>query len=283
MVNIANLTFGYSRKQMLFENLSLKLEGGHIYGLLGKNGAGKSTLLKAIAGLVFPAGGTCEVSGMPSSKRLPQMLQDLYFVPEEIYVPPVTISEYVKSTSCFYPKFDQAAFGRYLSEFEVPENSVLTKLSFGQQKKALISFGLACCTATLIMDEPTNGLDIPSKIKFRKIVATAFSESRSIIISTHQVRDLDNLIDTVVILDDNRIVLNMSLDDISDRLVFGTIGPEDEAEALYTESTIRGMAGILHNTGGSSTRVDIELLFNAVTGKNEKVLHLINERYEQSV
>ncbi len=262
MIEITNLNFGYSRKKLLFENLNLKLKGGHIYGLLGKNGAGKSTLLKNITGLAFPLSGSCKINGVDSGKRLPSTLQDLYLVPEEIYVPAVSIKEYVKLTAPFYPKFNQQQFDSYLQEFGVPLESHLDKLSFGQQKKAMISFGIATNTSLLVMDEPTNGLDIPSKAQFRKIVASAFDEERCVIISTHQVRDLDNLIDTLVMVHDSQIIMNKSISEIELRLSFKYIS--NTKEALYYESDMRGAKGILLNSDEDESKVDIELLFNAL-------------------
>ena len=138
MIEINNLSFGYSRKSLLFRDLNLTLQEGHIYGLLGKNGAGKSTLLKNMVGLVAPTAGSCQVNGLDSYKRLPSMLADLYFIPEEIYMPSLTARQFVANTAPFYPLFDEEAFYRYLSEFEVPAHAVFSKMSFGQQKKAII-------------------------------------------------------------------------------------------------------------------------------------------------
>ena len=265
MIDITNLNFGYSKKKLLFENLNLKLKGGHIYGLLGKNGAGKSTLLKNITGLAFPLSGICKVNGIESSKRLPSTLQELYLVPEEIYVPAIAIGEYVKLTAPFYPQFNQEQFGNYLQQFDVPADSNLDQLSLGQQKKAVLSFALATNTDLLIMDEPTNGLDIPSKSQFRRVVASAYDESRCIIISTHQVRDLDNLIDTLVVVHENKVILNKSIHEIGKKLAFKN--PVNISEALYFENGIQGANGISLNTGQEDSRVDIELLFNAVIHK----------------
>ncbi|SIT93517.1 ATP-binding cassette domain-containing protein [Pontibacter indicus] len=284
MIEINNLSFGYSRKSLLFRNLNLQLQEGHIYGLLGKNGAGKSTLLKNMVGLVAPTAGSCQVNGLDSYKRLPSMLADLYFIPEEIYMPSLTARQFVASTAPFYPLFDEEAFYRYLSEFEVPAHAVFSKLSFGQQKKAIIAFGLATNTSVLIMDEPTNGLDIPSKVQFRRIIASALTEHRCIIISTHQVRDLDSLIDTLVVVHDREIVLNESLDAISERLTFTTI-PESEVEnALYAEDGLRGKQAILPNLMGNYSKVDMELLFNAITSGNTSVTEILKRpHYEQSL
>ena len=284
MIEINNLSFGYSRKSLLFRDLNLALQEGHIYGLLGKNGAGKSTLLKNMVGLVSPMAGSCRVNGFDSYKRLPSMLEDLYFIPEEIYMPSLTARQFVANTAPFYPLFDEEAFYRYLSEFEVPAHAVFSKMSFGQQKKAIISFGLATNTSVLIMDEPTNGLDIPSKVQFRRIIASALTEHRCIIISTHQVRDLDSLIDTLVVVHDREIVLNESLDAISERLTFTTI-PESEVEnALYAEDGLRGKQAILPNLMGNYSKVDMELLFNAIASGNTSVTEILQRpHYEQSL
>lgn len=273
MIEIANLNFGYSRKRLLFQNLNLSLKGGHIYGLLGKNGAGKSTLLKNICGLAFPLSGSCKVNGVESSKRLPSTLQDLYLVPEEIYVPAITLNDYVKLTAPFYPKFNKVQFEKYLHEFDVPVSNKLSNMSLGQQKKAILSFALATNTNLIIMDEPTNGLDIPSKAQFRKVVASAYDENRCIVISTHQVRDLDNLIDTLVVVHDNKVVMNKSLSEIEEQFWFK--GVSNPSDALYYESGLHGLKGIVTNTNGENSKVDIELLFNAII-TNQSVFENLN-------
>ena len=283
MVDVHDMSFGYSKKFLLFEHLTLKLARGHIYGLLGKNGAGKSTLLKNMIGLAFPQAGTCQINGLPAEKRLPAMLEDLYFLPEEIYVPALTTRQFVQHTACFYPRFQEAELQRYLQEFEVPQGAILDKLSFGQQKKFMIAFGLATNTGLLVMDEPTNGLDIPSKVQFRKIMASALTEERCMIISTHQVRDLDSLIDTVVVLHDRKVVLNQELDQIAERLTFTTAASTDGLDVLYTESSVRGQQIILPNTDGRYSRVDLEILFNALTSGSSTVLQHLNQPiYEKS-
>ncbi|GAA4011336.1 ATP-binding cassette domain-containing protein [Hymenobacter fastidiosus] len=285
MVRIHNLSFGYSRKQApLFENLQLSMSRGHIYGLLGKNGAGKSTLLKNMVGLVFPQAGSCLINGQPAAKRLPSVLEDLYFLPEEIHVPALTAAQFVANTADFYPRFDHRQLADFLQEFEVPAHAVLDKMSFGQQKKFMIAFGLATNTSLVVMDEPTNGLDIPSKVQFRKIMASALTEERCLIISTHQVRDLDSLIDTVVILHNREIVLNQELDQLADRLTFATVREGQEDEVLYAEESVRGRQAILPNTTGTYSRVDMELLFNAVIGGESSIINFLKQPvYEQSI
>lgn len=283
MVHLHNLSFGYSKKKLLFEQLSLQLDRGHIYGLLGKNGAGKSTLLKNMIGLAFPQAGTCQINGLSAAQRLPAMLEDLYFLPEEIYVPALTAEQFVRHTACFYPRFSTPDLHRYLQEFEVPWGAILDRLSFGQQKKFMIAFGMATNTGLLVMDEPTNGLDIPSKVQFRKIMASALTEERCMIISTHQVRDLDSLIDTVVVLHDRKIVLNQELDQVAEQLTFATAPDDDDRPVLYAENSVRGQQVIRPNTDGRYSRVDLEILFNALTSNQSAVLqHLHQPAYEKS-
>jgi ABC-2 type transport system ATP-binding protein len=278
MVRIRNLHFGYSKKRPLFQNLDLTLERGHIYGLLGKNGAGKSTLLKNMVGLAFPQAGTCEVLGQPAARRLPAVLADLFFLPEEIHVPAVTAAKFVGHTASFYPKFDHDALAHYLSEFEVPAEAVLTALSYGQQKKFMIAFALAANTGLLVMDEPTNGLDIPSKAQFRKIVASALTEERCLIVSTHQVRDLESLIDTVLVVHDRRIVLNADLGELAERLTFATV-PEADSRDLYAEESVRGAQVIRPNRSNVPGRVDLELLFNALVGQAPALTQYLTQNH----
>jgi len=275
MIKITDLNFGYNSKQLLLKQLNLELKRGHIYGLLGKNGAGKSTLLKNIAGLVFPTEGTCSVNGFNPQRRQPAFLQDLFFIPEDIYLPPISAKSFAKSTGHFYPKFDHQQFMAFLEEFDVTADVNMTKLSLGQQKKMMISFGLSTNTSLLIMDEPTNGLDIPSKVQFRRIVASALTDERCMIISTHQVRDLDSLIDALVILDRQNVVVNQSLDEISQRIVFTTANHAAKEDVLYAEANSMGVNTIVINRLEDGGRVDLELLFNAVVNDQQTILQAL--------
>jgi ABC-2 type transport system ATP-binding protein len=272
MIEIQNLSFGYTRKKLLYKNLTLFLEAGTIYGLLGKNGAGKSTLLKNLIGLLFPAKGSITVNSFVPRKRQPSFLQTVYFIPEEVYVPFLTIKGYRNLFAPFYPDFNDDKFSVYLKELDVKDEGKLNTLSFGQQKKFIIAFALACNTKVLLLDEPTNGLDIPSKIQFRKLIASVMNEGRTIIISTHQVRDLENLIDRIIIVDSGSLLLNASLADISDKLCFKTVNEiEGTIKVLYAEETLKGISIVQENTEGEDSKVNLEQLFNAVTEKPEMI------------
>lgn len=212
MITINNLTFWYSKRNKVFENLDLKLEAGHIYGLLGKNGAGKTTLLKLLCGLSFPKSGKVEVNNQIPGKRSPRFLADLFFVPEEISLPSLTSEKFADIYLGFYPKFDPGQFREFLEKFEVNPDQKMTGMSHGQKRKAMMAFALAANTRYLLLDEPTNGFDIPSKAAFRSILASTFSEEKTVILSTHMVRDLESMIDCVLILDDHKITIDRDAD-----------------------------------------------------------------------
>ena len=276
MLEINNLHFGYSKNKPLFKGLNLELRDGHVYGLFGKNGAGKSTLLKNMTGLAFPSKGQCLLDGINVSTRPVTVLEDLFFIAEEIFVPALTPVEFVKNTAGFYPKFDETSFYQYLKLLEVDQQGNMSRQSYGQQKKALIAFGLATNAKLMIMDEPTNGLDIPSKMQFRTLIASVQTENRCIVISTHQVRDLETLIDTMLVLHNGEIVVNKSLDELGEKLSFKIYSNTTEITALYQEENIRGKYAILPNSAKEFSKVDIELLFNGIIGGNPSLLRILN-------
>ena len=271
MIQIENLSFGYSKKKLLYKNLTLTLNEGSIYGLLGKNGAGKSTLLKNLVGLLFPTDGTITINGYSPKKRLPSFLQTIYFIPEEVNVPGLTIHKYMNLFAPFYPAFNKDQFYNYLNQLDVKDLGKLNTLSFGQQKKFIIAFALACNTKILLLDEPTNGLDIPSKIRFRKLISSVFDKERMIFISTHQIRDLDNLIDRVVIVDNGQLLLNASITEIAQKLCFKTVAEiTDKNKVLYSLESLKGYSVVIENIANEDSRIDLEQLFNCVTENPEK-------------
>lgn len=275
MVRIENLYFAYHRNRPLFTGLNLSLEKGHIYGLLGRNGSGKSTLLKNIAGLAFPQSGHCLINGIDSTKRKVSTIEQIYFIPEEVYVPSLTAAQFIKSTAGFYSKFNKDNFYHYLKILDVDEGLLMSSMSYGEQKKVMIAFGLATQTSLLIMDEPTNGLDIPSKTQFRKLMASLVNEDRCMIISTHQVRDLDSLIDYLLILNNRRIVVESPMDRLAEKLGFIITQDIQGMRILYEEKTLMGHHVIFDNVQGKYSKIDLELLFNGITSGSESLLETL--------
>lgn len=263
MIHLNNIQFNYRKEKPLFKNLSLQLEKGHIYGLLGLNGAGKTTLLKIISGLVFPQSGSCKVFGHKPGERNADFLQDVFFVPDEVWLPKIKISSFVDNLSNFYPLFDEELFYEFLKEFEIEEDISLENYSYGQQKKIFISFAIASNTPLLILDEPTNGLDIPSKQTLRKVLAMCADENRCVIISTHQVKELDSLIDSVIVIHQQKIIFNETQEMISEKYRFAEI-QELNDDVIYSEESLKGFSAVLHNPNGLPSKTNLELLFNAI-------------------
>jgi ABC-2 type transport system ATP-binding protein len=272
MIQIENLSFSYSKRRILFDQFNLTLPSGNIYGLLGKNGAGKSTLLKIISGLLFPNKGIINVAGFNPKDRNPRFLSEIYLITEEFSLPSMIIERFVSLYSPFYPRFNHSMFQSYINEFNLPREPMLSDMSYGQKKNFLLSFGLATDCSLLILDEPTNGLDIPSKSQFRKIVANAINEDRSFIISTHQVRDMENLIDPIIIIDEGKIIFFQDHENISKKLAFTrqTELPSN-CNLVYYESSLGGYTTVKENTDMEETRMNLEMLFNAVVGNKAKI------------
>ncbi len=275
MLNVTNLSFRYSKKK-LFNDLSLEIGPG-LYGLLGKNGAGKSTLLKLISGELFPDSGSCRVMGLEASKRIPKMLSEIYYLPEEFDLPSMTGKQYVESYSPFYPRFSIDFFNSCVEEFDILADRKLSSMSYGQRKKFMISFGLATWSSILLLDEPTNGLDIPSKRQFRRLAASGASDQRIILVSTHQVRDMENLIDPIIIVDEGKIIFNHSMEEIGEKLSFKLEDIEPSgSDVLYYEKVLGGYLTAYGRKDYDSRATDLEFLFNMVMSNGEYINKIIN-------
>jgi ABC-2 type transport system ATP-binding protein len=268
MIEITHIHFSYpGQKERVFYDFSLQLEENNIYGLLGKNGTGKSTLLYLLSGLLRPNHGSVCCDGIATCKREPEMLQQVFLVTEEFELPAMRLSEYVRLYRPFYPKFSDEVLQECLADFELPGDVHLGELSMGQRKKAYIAFAMATNTKYLLMDEPTNGLDIPSKSQFRKVIAQHMTDMRTVIISTHQVHDVEQMLDHILILDQRNVLLNASMQDIQGQYSFEYRTPQQmDSTVLYAEPTLQGNAVIIkRQEGAPETQVNLELLFNYMT------------------
>ena len=268
MIEVKNMSYRYAgSRHQVFRDFSLSLHENRIYGLLGKNGTGKSTLLYLISGLLVPQSGTVQIDGNPTKKRLPLTLNDIFIVPEEYDLPNMSLRRFIKVNQPFYPRFSKEVLDQCLKAFEMPTDLHLKELSMGQKKKVYLSFALATGTRLLLLDEPTNGLDIPSKSIFRRVVAEHMTDDRTLIISTHQVHDVEQLLDHVMILSQSGLVFDMSTVDISNNYTFALRQPgDDDNQILYAEPSLQGNATISRRKEGDvETHINLELLFNAAT------------------
>ena len=269
MIELNNISYHYpSHSALVLSNLSLKLEDGRIYGLLGENGVGETTLLGLMCGLLRPSVGSATIDGTPAIKRDPDVLANLFYVPDEFSFPHVSLKTFVKINAPFYPAFDTEILHNCLAEFSMPQSlNRLDQLSLGQRKKVMLSFAIASGAKTILMDEPSNGLDIPSKAQFRKVMASAMTEDRLIVISTHQVHDVENLLDNIVMIDNDHLLLNKSIGEISEDYAFLTVTPGQVVpDVIYSEPSIGGINVICKKLPDQEeTQVNLEMLFNAVT------------------
>ena len=278
MINVNQVSFSYGRrKTKVLDGFTMNLEKGSVYGLLGKNGTGKSTLLYLMAGLLRPQAGRVLYKGADVIKRYPSTLQDMFLVPEEFALPNVSLKQYVKLNAPFYPQFSDELLKACLRDFDMNEDIHLGELSMGQKKKAFMCFALATNTSLLMMDEPSNGLDIPSKSQFRKVIASGMTDDKAVIISTHQVRDIDSLLDHVLIMDGSQLLLNQSIASICERLYFAEQGMNEPTDgALYVQPSLQGNSVILPNMYNEDSKLNLEVLFNATLAEREKIQQIFN-------
>lgn len=275
MIKAQQLQFDYARTR-LYDDFSLTLERPGVYGLFGRNGSGKSTLLKILSGLLFPRAGVVEVLGYRPKRREPRFLEQVYLVPEEFHLPDISLSVLQKTHAPFYPRFSAADFQEYVQIFEIPGNKGFASMSLGQKKKAVIAFALATHTPLLLMDEPTNGLDILGRAQFKSILGRKEHADRMIIISTHQAHDLESLMGHVLFVDGGKIALSSSMDTLQRALRLGVA--DDQAETvgcIYHEAIGNQWAYVTANSGQSPGAVNLELLYKALSMNKQAVLDAV--------
>ena len=269
MITIDNLGFSYG-ENIVLKDITMRLEDGRIYGLLGENGVGKTTLLTLLSGLKKPKAGRIEIDGQHPFDRNPSLLSEIFYLSDEVAEANMTAMDYARNYGKFWTNFSLGKFVEIMGVFEIRPGQKMNQMSFGQLKKTHIAFALACNTKYLFMDEPTNGLDIPSKAQFRKALMKYTREDSTVLISTHQVRDLENVIDPIIILDKQQVLLNASIQEISEKLYFD-YSTELKPEALYREMIPGGNIQVLLNTGNEDSKVNIEALFNTVHKHKELI------------
>ena len=275
MIKISNLGFSYGANVVL-RDISMELQEGRIYGLLGENGVGKTTLLTLLAGLKKNLAGTIDIDGQKPYDRKPSFLSNIYYLPDEVPAPRRQAIDFARDHGQYWTGFSSSKFSEIMKVFDTDQEQRMDQMSYGQLKKTFISFALACNTKYLFMDEPTNGLDIPSKAQFRKAVTKYTSDDSTLLISTHQARDLEAIIDPIIILDRRDVLLNASLDEIAQKLYFD-YSSELNPAALYQEMVPGGNIQVLPNTMGMESKVNIEALFNAVLLHKGAVKEMFNK------
>lgn len=276
MIEIKDLAFSYGKTPIL-KSITTTLEEGRIYGLLGENGVGKTTLLTLLCGLKKVCSGSITTDGENLFDRTPTLLQNQFYLPDEVLPVAMKAECFAKERGAFWPDYDHSKFLEIMKEFENDPAKKMNQMSAGQLKKTYISLALACGCKYIFMDEPTNGLDIPSKTQFRSAIMKYTSDDSTIVISTHQVRDLENIIDPIIILDRQDVLLNASVEEITSKLYFD-YGTQLHPESLYSEQLPGGFIQVYPNTTGEDSKINVEALFNAVHKNKELIKGMFSNK-----
>lgn len=276
MIEIKDLAFSYGKTPIL-KSITTTLEEGRIYGLLGENGVGKTTLLTLLCGLKKVCSGSITTDGENPFDRTPTLLQNQFYLPDEVLPVAMNAECFAKERGAFWPDYDHSKFLEIMKEFENDPAKKMNQMSAGQLKKTYISLALACGCKYIFMDEPTNGLDIPSKTQFRSAIMKYTSDDSTIVISTHQVRDLENIIDPIIILDRQDVLLNASVEEITSKLYFD-YGTQLHPESLYSEQLPGGFIQVYPNTTGEDSKINVEALFNAVHKNKELIKGMFSNK-----
>lgn len=280
MVTLENVSFWYQKKRPIFRDLSMQLNAGGIYGILGANGVGKTTLLHLIAGLNFPKQGQISVNNQPAHSRAVNLLERIYYVPVDFELPRTTVDGFRDRYAPFYPKFDAMLWQKSINTFAIDARQPLRALSFGQKKKVLISFGIASGVELLLLDEPTDGLDIPSKDNFRKILSGLVDETRMVLITTHHINDVASLLDHIVVFDQQQLLLNAPVNELSARMRSVSSTTLADAAVLYSERIAGGYSSLLVNAPGEEGTLDLELLFKALYHRPDLIRQVIAGQFD---
>lgn len=276
MIEIKDLAFSYGKTPIL-KSITTTLEEGRIYGLLGENGVGKTTLLTLLCGLKKVCSGSITTDGENPFDRTPTLLQNQFYLPDEVLPVEMKAECFAKERGAFWPDYDHAKFLEIMKEFENDPAKKMNQMSAGQLKKTYISLALACGCKYIFMDEPTNGLDIPSKTQFRSAIMKYTSDDSTIVISTHQVRDLENIIDPIIILDRQDVLLNATVEEITSKLYFD-YGTQLHPESLYSEQLPGGFIQVYPNSTGEDSKINVEALFNAVHKNKELIKGMFSNK-----
>ena len=280
MIRLNDLTIGYGHR-ILLQHASATIPAGELVALVGRNGTGKSTLLRAIAGLGERLGGEIRLDGHSLETLSPQQLATTvsFVTTERVRIPNLRCEDVVALGRAPYTNWigrvqeqDKAIVERSLELVGMAAfaGKTMDRMSDGECQRVMIARALAQDTPIILLDEPTNGLDITSRQALKRIISRSMDDESTLLISTHQAHDFENLLDHLVILGKGEILLNRSLDEISNRLLFARtdILP---AESIYSEQDLAGHFSILPNEDGEENTPDIELLYKAVLQQPEKI------------
>ena len=237
MLQIANVTKTFGTVKAL-DDLSMSVPQGCVYGLVGPNGAGKSTAIRLLTGIYRPDSGTVTLEGMPVYEN-PVSKERIGYIPDDIfYFPSASMDEMRSFYRGIYPKFDNALYERLFEVFKLPRKGSIRRFSKGMQKQA--AFHLSLCTRpeVLILDEPVDGLDPVMRRQVMSLILSDVAENgTTVLISSHNLRELEDVCDHVGIMNQGRMLLEKSLADMQGSTVkLQTVGDAPEGLQILHES-----------------------------------------------
>ncbi len=231
LIDAKHLSLRYGRKTAL-QDLTFTVPAGRVVGLLGHNGAGKTTLMKTLVGLKRPEG-ELRVLGLDPHTQRGQLLTSLCYIPDVAVLPRwARVSELIRLMEGLQPRFSADRARQLLKRTSVTESDRVRHLSKGMVTQLHLALVAAIDAKLMILDEPTLGLDVMSRKSFYEMLIDEWCDGeRSVLISTHQVEEVESLLSDVMMLDEGRLVLNISLAEMDQRFVALSHDP-DAAEAV---------------------------------------------------
>ena len=202
------------------DNVDFDIEKGRIMGLIGPNGAGKTTLLKAMLGLT-DCDGSLSVLGLDPFRERRELMENISFIADVAVLPRwIRVNQLLDFVESVHPRFSRQRAEAMLKETKIPERAKVRELSKGMVTQLHLSIITAVDAKLLVLDEPTLGLDIIFRKEFyRNLLNDYFDEERTILITTHQVEEIENLLTDVMFINEGRIVLNTSMESLPERYV----------------------------------------------------------------
>ncbi|MEO8365233.1 MAG: ABC transporter ATP-binding protein [Pseudoxanthomonas sp.] len=217
VISARNLRKAY-RSKLALNDTSFEIEAGRIIGLIGPNGAGKTTALKAILGLI-PFDGDLKVLGMDPRKQRDELMNDVCFIADVAVLPRwIKVKEAIDFVDGIHPRFDRAKCERFIANTQLNANLRVREMSKGMIVQLHLALVMAIDAKLLVLDEPTLGLDILYRKQFyQRLLEDYFDEQKTIIITTHQVEEIENILTDVMFIRDGKIVLTAAMDEVAER------------------------------------------------------------------
>ena len=219
MLELKHITKTFGDVKAL-DDLTMTVPQGVVYGLIGPNGAGKSTAIRHITGIYRPDSGTVTLEGLPVYEN-PRVKSVMGYIPDDVFFfPSATMEEMRRFYKGMYPKFDDALFDRLYDAFQLPRKGQIRKFSKGMQKQAAFHLTLACRPDILVLDEPVDGLDPVMRRQVMSLILSDVAENgTTVLVSSHNLRELEDVCDHVGIMDHGRMLMERSLADMQGNTV----------------------------------------------------------------